>query len=448
MAYALEALGKEVRHRQRRPGARALPGVPRRRSHRDRARGRADRRRRADRHGVQRPDAHRRQRARGPLHRSTSTTTPATRMYGALNWFDESAAACGEMVFDVIEALGVPLTIEIATHIYLAILTDTGSFHHSPTSRRRPSTSAGRRSKPGVNPAAMARRVFDSNSFGKLKLIGALLDADGAARRRPARGAVPGRRHLNATGTHLQRHRRADQPAADRARDPGGGVLQARRRRRRPRQHALEVRRRRPRGRRELRRRRPQERRRLHSSTGPLDATVAATACIDGAGWSSAIDDSGAASTTDRDCMNGVLVVDKPSGPTSHDVVAVVRRALKTPRHRPHRHARSARDRRARRCVVGHATRLAQFLVDRRQGIPRRRPPRARRRRPTTRRGCDRQRRRPEAERRGSTPRRRFEAALPDFRGTFPQTAAGFSAKKVDGVRAYKLARAERSRSN
>ena len=25
------------------------------------------------------------------------------RMYGALNWFDESAAACGEMVFDVIE---------------------------------------------------------------------------------------------------------------------------------------------------------------------------------------------------------------------------------------------------------------------------------------------------------------------------------------------------------
>jgi phosphoesterase RecJ-like protein len=29
----------------------------------------------------------------------------------------------------------------------------------------------------GVNPAAMARRVFDSNSFGKLKLIGALLDS-------------------------------------------------------------------------------------------------------------------------------------------------------------------------------------------------------------------------------------------------------------------------------
>ena len=98
------------------------------------------------------------------------------RMYGAVNWFDISAAACGEMVFDVIRSLGVPLSLEIATHIYLAILTDTGSFHHSNITPRtfdicRQTVEA------GVNPAAMARRVFDSNSFGKLKLIGALLDS-------------------------------------------------------------------------------------------------------------------------------------------------------------------------------------------------------------------------------------------------------------------------------
>jgi phosphoesterase RecJ-like protein len=98
------------------------------------------------------------------------------RMYGALNWFDESAAACGEMVFDLIRALEVPLTLEIATHIYLAILTDTGSFHHSNITPRtfeicRQTVEA------GVNPAIMARRIFDSNSFGKLKLIGALLDS-------------------------------------------------------------------------------------------------------------------------------------------------------------------------------------------------------------------------------------------------------------------------------
>jgi phosphoesterase RecJ-like protein len=96
-------------------------------------------------------------------------------MYGAVNWFDISAAACAEMVFDVVTALGVGLTPEIATHIYLGILTDTGSFHHSNITPRtfdicRQTVEA------GVNPAAMARRIFDSNSFGKLKLIGALLD--------------------------------------------------------------------------------------------------------------------------------------------------------------------------------------------------------------------------------------------------------------------------------
>ena len=97
-------------------------------------------------------------------------------MYGDLNWFDSSASACGELVFELIKELGVPLTFEIATHIYLAILTDTGSFHHSNITPRtfdicRQTVEA------GVNPAAMARRVFDSNSFGKLKLIGALLDS-------------------------------------------------------------------------------------------------------------------------------------------------------------------------------------------------------------------------------------------------------------------------------
>jgi phosphoesterase RecJ-like protein len=97
------------------------------------------------------------------------------RMYGAINWFDESAAACGEMVYDVIGALGVPMSPEIATHIYLAILTDTGSFHHSNITPRTFEICR-QTAEAGVNPAAMARRIFDSNSFGKLKLIGALLD--------------------------------------------------------------------------------------------------------------------------------------------------------------------------------------------------------------------------------------------------------------------------------
>src|SRR4051812_8975610 len=56
---------------------------------------------------------------------------PGNAMYGALNWFDLTAAACGEMVYELVEELNVPLTLEIATHVYIAILTDTGSFHYS-----------------------------------------------------------------------------------------------------------------------------------------------------------------------------------------------------------------------------------------------------------------------------------------------------------------------------
>jgi phosphoesterase RecJ-like protein len=99
---------------------------------------------------------------------------PGNAMYGALNWFDLSAAACGEMVFELVQALEVPLTFEIATHVYVAILTDTGSFHYSSISPRtfdicRQCMEA------GVSPPAVARSIFDSNNLGRLKLFGAVL---------------------------------------------------------------------------------------------------------------------------------------------------------------------------------------------------------------------------------------------------------------------------------
>ena len=101
---------------------------------------------------------------------------PGNTGYGQINWFDAEAAACGEMVFDVISALGVPLSPEMATHIYLAILTDTGSFHYSSISPRtfeicRDCLEA------GVDPVLVARNVYDSNNMGRLKLFGAVLSA-------------------------------------------------------------------------------------------------------------------------------------------------------------------------------------------------------------------------------------------------------------------------------
>ena len=101
---------------------------------------------------------------------------PGNSAYGDINWFDASAAACGEMVFDLVRAIGAPLSFEVATHVYLAILTDTGSFHYSSISPRtfdicRQALEA------GVDPVLTARQVYDSNNVGRLRLFGSVLNA-------------------------------------------------------------------------------------------------------------------------------------------------------------------------------------------------------------------------------------------------------------------------------
>ncbi|MEO7189663.1 MAG: bifunctional oligoribonuclease/PAP phosphatase NrnA [Vicinamibacterales bacterium] len=96
-------------------------------------------------------------------------------MYGAINWFDESAAACGELVAELIDALGVPWSTAIAAHLYLALATDTGSFRFGPVSARTFDTCR-RISEAGVSTSDLARQIFDSFSIGRVKLTGALLN--------------------------------------------------------------------------------------------------------------------------------------------------------------------------------------------------------------------------------------------------------------------------------
>ena len=85
----------------------------------------------------------------------------------------------------------MPLTREIATHVYIAILTDTGSFHYSHISPRtfdicRQCVEA------GVDPPAVARAIFDSNNLGRLKLFGAVLSDMELDAERPRRDRLRG----------------------------------------------------------------------------------------------------------------------------------------------------------------------------------------------------------------------------------------------------------------
>lgn len=99
---------------------------------------------------------------------------PGNTGYGAVQWFDGAAAACGQMVFDVIAEIGAPLTADMATQLFVAIATDTGSFRYPGVSARTFAISA-RLLEAGADPVAVARRLYDGNSLGRLRLQGAVL---------------------------------------------------------------------------------------------------------------------------------------------------------------------------------------------------------------------------------------------------------------------------------
>jgi phosphoesterase RecJ-like protein len=99
---------------------------------------------------------------------------PGNTGYGDVHWFDGSASACGEMVYEIIAELGVPLTGEMATQLFVALVTDTGSFRYPGVSPRTFSICA-RLLEAGADPVGVARKLFDSHTLGRLRLQGAVL---------------------------------------------------------------------------------------------------------------------------------------------------------------------------------------------------------------------------------------------------------------------------------
>ena len=138
--------------------------------------------------------------------------------------------------------------------------------------------------------------------------------------------------------------------------------------------------------------------------------------------------------------LDGAVLVDKPAGPTSHDVVARVRRLLHE-RRVGHTGTLDPAATGVLPLVLGRATRLARFLssgdksyeaivrlgfsTDTGDGEGRPTGPRVA----------------------TLPPREAVEAALESFRGTFMQQPPAFSAKKIRGTRSHRLARARRQQT-
>jgi phosphoesterase RecJ-like protein len=90
--------------------------------------------------------------------------------FGSINWIDSTASAVGEMIYNLCKAIGGRITREIAECLYLALVTDTGSFHFSNTTDRTLKV-ASELVRAGVKPADISEAIYNSYPWSRIELM-------------------------------------------------------------------------------------------------------------------------------------------------------------------------------------------------------------------------------------------------------------------------------------
>ena len=94
---------------------------------------------------------------------------PSNTGYAAQTLLQADCGGCGELIWDVLEELGVAITREMAEAIYIAISTDTGCFRFGNTTARTFRTAASC-VEHGAQIAPLNRELFEIKSRGRLQL--------------------------------------------------------------------------------------------------------------------------------------------------------------------------------------------------------------------------------------------------------------------------------------
>lgn len=90
--------------------------------------------------------------------------------FGKGTWVEESLSSTAEMVYELSLVLGATLSPECAENLYTAIVTDTGSFRFSSTSKRTHEV-AGELLSLGVQPDKIGQALYDSWSLSRMRLM-------------------------------------------------------------------------------------------------------------------------------------------------------------------------------------------------------------------------------------------------------------------------------------
>jgi phosphoesterase RecJ-like protein len=102
---------------------------------------------------------------------------------GAIVFKDDSAEANGRLVLEAIEALGVPVSEEMASALFAAIATDTGWFRF-PSVGAMTYAAVEKLVAAGASPSDMFGQLYEQNTLARVQLHGRimksiLVDADG-----------------------------------------------------------------------------------------------------------------------------------------------------------------------------------------------------------------------------------------------------------------------------
>ena len=99
---------------------------------------------------------------------------PTNSGYATHNCVCSQAAATGEVVFAILQALGVAITPEVALPLYLAIATDTGCFRYANTTAQSHRVAA-QLMETDIDATKVNKEMFGIKSRARLKLEGLLL---------------------------------------------------------------------------------------------------------------------------------------------------------------------------------------------------------------------------------------------------------------------------------
>lgn len=89
-------------------------------------------------------------------------------------WIDSGAAATGELIYRLAEALSWQVTAPVARALYVALMTDTGSFRFANTTPETLRTAAALLEH-GANPEEVYRDVYASGPVGRPRLLAEVL---------------------------------------------------------------------------------------------------------------------------------------------------------------------------------------------------------------------------------------------------------------------------------